>query len=169
MRSFEPCSYFFYFICMGETNNSNWANIANPLFQGLIALATIVLIDLVGMSLQWAGLLSLEQRFPYLTAASILLCFAIFNAVLSLLAQNTLQYWGKSIYSFLGLVFSSISLAWLLSGLRLREAGSYWWILIVVTFGYFVFLTLVNTIRTIVTFAQKEEWNQPRLRQKKRK
>lgn len=169
MSSFEPCSCFFYFTRMDKTNNSSWVNIANPLFQGLIALAIIVLIDLGGKLLEWAGLLTLEQRFPYLTAASILLCFAMFNAVLSLSAPNTLQYWGKSIYSFLGLAFISVSLAWLLSGLRLREAGSYWWILIVVTFGYLVFLALVNTIRSIVNFAQKEEWNQPRFRQRKRK
>lgn len=154
---------------MDKTNDTAWAKISNPIIQGLIALALVVLIDLGGKLLEWAGLLTLEQRFPYLTAASILLCFAMFNSLLSLSAPNTLQYWGKSIYSFLGLVFSSISLAWLLSGLRLSEAGSYWWILIVVTFGYLVFLTLVNTIRSIVNFAQKEEWNQPRFRQKRRK
>lgn len=154
---------------MDKTNDTAWARISNPIIQGLIALALVVLIDLGGKLLEWAGLFTLEQRFPYLTAASILLCFAMFNSLLSLSAPNTLQYWGKSIYSFLGLVFSSISLAWLLSGLRLSEAGSYWWILIVVTFGYLVFLTLVNTIRSIVNFAQKEEWNQPRFRQKRRK
>lgn len=154
---------------MGETKNSSWAKISNPIFQGLIALAVVVVIDFGGKLLEWAGLLTLEQRFPYLTAASILLCFAMFNAVLSLLAPNALQYWGRSIYSFFGLTFISITLAWLLSGLRLRDAGSYWWILVVVTFGYLVFLALVNTIRTIVNFAQKEEWNQPRFRQKKRR
>lgn len=154
---------------MGEIKSSTWANVSNPIFQGLIALAVVLLIDFGGKLLEWLGLFTLEQRFPYLTAASILLCFAMFNSVLSLLTPNTLQYWGKSIYSFLGLTIISITLAWLLSGLRLRDAGSYWWILVVVTFGYLVFLALVNTIRTIVNFAQKEEWNQPRFRQKKRK
>lgn len=158
-----------YSICMSKVNNIGWANISSPFFQGAIALGVVVLIDFSGKFLEWAGVLTLEQRFPYLTAASMLLCFAMFNAVLSLSAPNTLQYWGKSIYSFLGLAFLSISLAWLLSGLRLSEAGSYWWILIVVTFGYLVFLALVNTIRNIVSFAQKEEWNQPRFRQRRRK
>lgn len=154
---------------MSKVNNLNWVNISNPIFQALIALTGVVLVDLIAEFLQWIGMVTLEPRFAYLTAASFLLCFAMFNAVLSLTAANTLQYWGKSIYSFLGLVLVSISLAWLLSGLRLSEAGSYWWILIVVTFGYLVFLALVNTIRNIVNFAQKEEWNQPRIRQNRRK
>ncbi len=154
---------------MSKENSLSWVNISNPIFQALIALTGIVLVDLIAVFLQWIGLVTLEPRFAYLTAASFLLCFAMFNAVLSITSANTLQYWGKSIYSFLGLVFVSISLAWLLSGLRLSEAGSYWWILIVVTFGYLVFLALVNTIRSIVNFAQKEEWSQPRLRQNKKK
>ncbi|AEE48032.1 hypothetical protein [Haliscomenobacter hydrossis] len=154
---------------MKETANSSWANIANPIFQALIAFGGVVLVNLSAIALEWMGAWVLEERFSYLTAASFLLCFAMFNSVLSLLAPNTLQYWGKSIYCFLGLVLSSVTLARALSGLRLSEAGSYWWILIVVTFGYLVFLALVNTIRSIVTFAQKEEWNQPRFRRGNRK
>lgn len=154
---------------MSKANNWTWFNISNPLFQALITLAGVVLVDFIGVALEWAGLVTLEPRFAYLTAASFLLCFAMFNAVLSISAPSTLKYWAKSVYSFLGLVFVSISLARLLSGLRLGEAGSYWWILIVVTFGYLTFLALVNTIRNIVNFAQKEEWNQPRFKQNKKR
>lgn len=150
---------------MNKVNSIAWVKISNPLFQALLTLGAVLVVDFGAKLLEWAGLMSLEPRFPYLTAASFLLCFAIFNSVLSLLAPNTLQYWGRSIYSFIGLAFLSVTLARILSGLRLGEAGSYWWILVVVTFGYLVFLTLVNTIRSIVTFAQKEEWNQPRFRQ----
>lgn len=143
--------------------------ISNPIFQALIALGVVIGINLVAKLLEWLGVVSLEPRFAYLTAASLLLCFAMFNAVLSLLATNSLQYWGRSLYCFLGLAFVSVMTAQGLSGLRLSEAGSYWWILIVVTFGYLIFLALVNTIRSIVSFAQKEEWNQPRFRQNKRR
>lgn len=141
----------------------------NPIFQALIALGGVVVVDLVAKGLELARMVTLEPRFAYLTAASFLLCFAMFNAILSLTTQQTLQYWGKSIYCFVGLVISSMFLARLFSGLRLSDAGSYWWILIVVSLGYLIFLALVNTIRSIVNFAQKEEWNQPRFRQSKRK
>jgi hypothetical protein len=154
---------------MNEIKNSSWTNIVNPIFQVVIALGANLLINFGALALQWTGLVVMEERFPYLTAASLLLCFAMFNAVISLSAPNPLVYWGRSIYCFLGLAFVSVSLASLLSGLRLSEAGSYWWILIVVTFGYLVFLALVNTMRNIVNFAQREEWNQPRFRQSKKK
>ncbi|MGK0452465.1 MAG: hypothetical protein ACJAXE_003142, partial [Neolewinella sp.] len=45
----------------------------------------------------------------------------------------------------------------------------YKWIYFVVTFGYLVFLSMIAFMKKIVEFAQKEEWNRPKLRQKKRK
>lgn len=39
---------------------------------------------------------------------------------------------------------------------------TYRWIYIVVTFGFLVFLSMVNFMKKIVEFAEKEEWNQPR-------
>lgn len=39
----------------------------------------------------------------------------------------------------------------------------------VVTFGYLVFLSIVGFIKRIVEFAQREEWNQPRPRNRKKR
>jgi hypothetical protein len=80
-----------------------------------------------------------------------------------------MKYWGRSIYSFAGLAAASGLLAWGLSGLSISEAGSYKWIYFVVTFGYLVFLSMIAFMKQIVEFAQKEEWNKPKLRQKKRR
>ena len=51
----------------------------------------------------------------------------------------------------------------------MNEAGPYKWIYIVVTIGYLVFLCILSAMRKIVDFAQREEWNQPRLRQKRKR
>ena len=48
----------------------------------------------------------------------------------------------------------------------MSEAGSYRWIYIVVAIGYLVFLSLMAMLRKIVEFAQREEWNHPRIRRK---
>jgi hypothetical protein len=140
----------------------------NPFIQAAITLAAVVLVNLVSKICAWAGA-DIGERFPWLTAAAFMLVFALFNSIISLSSPSMVQYWSRSVYSFLGLGFVSALLAYLLSGLSLGEAGSYWWIFIVVTFGYLVFLSMMAMIRNIVEFAQKEEWNQPRFRQKKRK
>ncbi len=151
-------------------NNQNFLDkTQNPFIQALIALAGVVLVILGSKIIQMTGLMTISERFPWMTACSFLLCFALFNSVFSLSTKNMVKYWGNSIYSFLGLAFSSGFLAYLFSNKALSEAGSYWWIYIVVSIGYFVFLGIMAFIRKIVEFAQKEEWNQPRLRKRKPK
>ncbi len=114
-----------------------------------------------------AGGGDITPRFAWLTAATFLLVFALFNALFSLSTNNMMRYWGRSVYSFMGLAVFSGGLAWLFSGLSIGEAGSYKWIFGVVTFGYLVFLSLMAILRNIVDFAQREEWNHPRIRNKK--
>ncbi|MCC6462002.1 MAG: hypothetical protein IT260_16125 [Saprospiraceae bacterium] len=125
-------------------------------------------ISALCMALTWllnlTGWYEVDQLFPWSVATAFLLLFAVFNSLMSLNADSFMQYWGRSIYSFLGLAFLNGVAAWLVSGVRLNDAQSYRWIYIVVTFGFLVFLTLVNLMKKIVQFAQREEWDQPRRR-----
>ena len=140
--------------------------VSNPFIQASVALASALAIMLGSKLLALSGLLEVPVRFPWMTAAVFMLCFAVFNSLLSISVENVMKYWGRSIYSFLGLAFCSGLLAWLFSSLTINEAGSYRWIFIVVTFAYLVFLSVVSLMRQIVEFAQREEWNQPRIRRR---
>jgi len=118
------------------------------------------------MALAWllnqTGWYTVDHLFPWSIATAMLLLYAVFNSMMSLNADNSLQYWGRSVYGFLGLACVNGMAAWLFSGIPIGQAHSYRWIYIVVTIGFLVFLTLVNLMRKIVSFAEKEEWNQPR-------
>lgn len=142
---------------------------SSPVYQALLTFGGVVAVNIGGWLVRAAGIMDITQRFPWMTAAAFMLCFALFNSVLSLSAQNRLRYWSLSIYSFMGLAAASGLLAWLISGLAIGEAGSYRWIFIVVTFGYLVFTGMMSFIRNIVELAEREEWNHPRLRQRSRK
>lgn len=141
----------------------------DPLYQAGGALAAVFVFILVGSAVSAGTDDLVTQKWPWLCAASFLLFFALFNAIMSATSDNLMKYWGRSIYSFLGLAVGSGLLAWGVSGLSIGEAGSYKWIYFVVTFGYLVFLSMIAFMKKIVEFAQKEEWNRPKLRQKKRK
>jgi len=136
----------------------------NPFFQSLIALTLTLLIAGGSFPVKWTGWVDISDRFPWMTAAVFMLCFAVFNSLLSLKSENNVLYFGRSVYAFLGLAAGSGVMAFFFSGLTIGEAGSYRWIFIVVTISYLIFLTMVNLMKKIVDFAMKEEWNQPRLK-----
>lgn len=132
-------------------------------------MALVVLLFNLGTLIFRSAGMEIEQRFPWTIAASFVLFFAAMNAIMSIFTQNMDNYWSRSILSFIGLAAISALLAQLFSKLTMNEAGSYKWIYIVLTIGYLVFLMMLTAMRRIVDFAQREEWNQPRLRQKKRR
>ncbi len=141
----------------------------NPVYQALASLAGVIVIIVLSKMASAIGLIEIPDRFPWLTAASFILLFSLFNSVFSLASDNMMKYWGRSIYSFLGLAAVSGMIAYLVSQIPISEAGSYRWIYFVLFIGYLVFLSMMATIKRIVEFAQKEEWNHPRIRQKNKK
>jgi len=140
----------------------------NPVLQAGLAMVAILVFIGIAKLIDLTGLMQVEPDFPWLTAAAFLLLFALFNSMFFLSTQNALRYWGRSMYSFMGLAAGAGGVAWITSQVPINEAGSYWWIFIVVAVSYVVFLTIMNLMRRIVDFAQKEEWNHPRIRNKNR-
>ena len=133
-----------------------------PYQQALVVFGCVVLLE-VGIKLTaLSGIVPISARLYWMIAASFMLLFAVGNSLLSLSAKNMASYWGQSIYSFMGLALGNGLVAWGFSSLTISEAGSYRWIYVVVTIGYLVFLSLIGVVRIIVEFAQREEWNQPR-------
>lgn len=136
----------------------------DPLKQaGFIFLGALVMM-LGGWLFSQTGLLDWDKLFPWSIATAFTLIFALLNSVLSLNADSFTKYWGRSVYSYMLLALCNGLAAWLISGISLNEAGSYKFIYLVVTFGFLVFLSMVNFIKQIVQFAEREEWNQPRRR-----
>ncbi len=140
----------------------------DPMLQAAVVLGMVFIIDVFAVMVRGTDTVGVSNRFPWLCAASFMLFFALFNAVLSASAENTAKYWGRSMYSFMGLALGAGLLAWAFSGLKISEAGSYQWIYLVVTVGYLVFLSLVGLIKNVVTFAQREEWSRPRPKNRQR-
>ena len=138
----------------------------SPIEQAAMVLGGGLLIMMGGWALTASGVFVLERLFAWSIAAAFLLFFAIFNSLMSLRADNFVKYWGRSVYSFIGLALGLSTAAWLFSGVAIGDAESYRWIFIVVTFGFLVFLSLVNFMKVIVRFAEREEWNEPRKRKK---
>lgn len=151
---------------MDKNQDSFFEKAYNPILQAGIVFGAGIAVTILAKLINLTGLIDVPQRFPWMSAAAFMLIFALFNSIFSLSSDNMARYWGRSIYSFLGLAAASGLMAWLFSSLSIGEAGSYRWIYFVLTIGYLVFLSMMATLKRIVEFAQKEEWNHPRIRQK---
>lgn len=151
---------------MSNQTESIFSKTINPVYQAGLALAGVVVFSVAAKLVGMTGLTEVPQRFPWMSAASFLLLFALFNSVFSLTSKDLMKYWGRSMYCFIGLAATAAGAAYLLSSMTMSEAGSYRWIYIVVGIGYLVFLSLMAMLRKIVEFAQREEWNHPRIRRK---
>jgi drug/metabolite transporter (DMT)-like permease len=143
---------------------SDYKKIDSPVAQAVVVLAGAIVLMLGGWLLTVTKIYPPEPLFAWSIAAAFMLLFALLNSLMSLRADSFAKYWGASMYSYIGLALCTSLAAWLFSGIPLREAGTYRWIYIVVTFGFLVFLSMVNFMKKIVQFAEREEWNQPRRR-----
>lgn len=129
----------------------------NPFLQVGIVLLACLVFDLVSTGLRASGLVDVEQNFPWQVILSFLLLFAIFNSLLSLGAKDGSQYYFKSMISFVLLAVIGGGLAYLFSGLTMEEAGAIKWMYFVFTFGYLVFVSIVQVMKKIVELAQKQD------------
>jgi hypothetical protein len=139
-------------------------NITSPVFQAAVIFAAGLAFMSIGWLLSISGIFVVDRLFAWSVAAAFALLFAIFNSLISIRVTHSGKYWGASVYSYMALALGSGTAAWLFTGVPIREASTYRWIFIVVTFGFLVFLSMVNFMKKIVQFAEKEEWNQPRKR-----
>ncbi|MEL7020983.1 MAG: hypothetical protein AAGK47_05205 [Bacteroidota bacterium] len=151
---------------MNKNSTDFYEKAYNPFIQAGIILVSMITVVLLSKFVNAAGIIEVGPRFSWMSAASFMLFFAVFNSVFSLASKSLNYYWGRSIMAFLGVATSMAGVAYLFSGLSIDEAGSYRWIFIVVTFGYLVFLSIMGMMKGIVEFAQREEWNHPRIRRK---
>jgi hypothetical protein len=123
-------------------------------------------VSVLGLSVVLMGISSLMPSAPYSSTQHIMpwvvLCgmilfFALVNSVLSFAALDGNKYWGQSIISFAGLLVVGGCIAWAMSGVSINNAGSVRWIYVVLTFGYLVFLSIVNLIKFLVKLAQRQD------------
>ena len=146
----------------------SYSRIKNPVYQAGLVGGSILLCDLILLFAKSIGAAA-EQRLPWTISLTFVLFFIILNVLSSLLSKDLDKYWTRSILSFVALALVAAGLAYLFSSQTMSEAGSYRWIFIVLTIGYLVFISIMGMARKIVEYAQREEWNHPRIRKKNKK
>ena len=142
-------------------------NLDDPKRLALVAGCGSIIVSLGFLLVTKMGIFDAHPKFYWMSACAFLLVYAVFNSIISLRVENSAKYWGSSIMMFIVLAVLSGLIAYLLSGIGVYDAGSYSFIYIVVTIDYLVFISIMNFVKRIVNFAQKEVWLHPKLRNRK--
>lgn len=140
-----------------------WERLYQPYGLGVATFLVASVAMLLCFILRSMGVLVVSPIIFWVAWATFLLCFALFNSVLSLNTKLDMnQYWFISTSTYTALVIALGALAWLFSGLSVKEAGTFQFIFIVITFGYLLFLSMARFMRKVVELAQKEDnsWQQ---------
>ncbi len=146
----------------------NHEKLKEPKWQFIICILGSILFSFVFWVLVKTGIMDNYPPFYWMSASAFLLLYAIFNSLISLVTDNS-SYWGSSIMLFIALAIFAGLVAYGFSGISIYDAGSYSFIYVVVSFGYLVFISIMGFVKKIVAYAQKEVWNQPRLRKRRNK
>jgi hypothetical protein len=140
----------------------------------MVLAALILVVSLVTMLLEKvvesAKLIENDPERTWTIATAFLMFFSIFVSIFLLRTENKIKgFWNQSMISFMGLAMANAFLATSLSGKAIADAGSFKFLYLVVTIGFLVFISIVNIARKIVNFAEREEWNEPRMKSRKRR
>ena len=136
-----------------------------PLYQAGFMLLVILVGNILVFLIESSGIKTFDELFPWVISGAMLLAFSLMNTLIGLNTDSKMiVYYSKSLIGFVSLAFGASVMAKTFSSYSLGEAGSMWWIYIVITIGYLIFLGMMMFMKTVVTLAQKEDEN---LRQNK--
>lgn len=146
--------------------NFLYPNEYNAYKHAILVLVLGVIMMLLSLIIKSTGV-ELEETFIWMIVAACSLLFAGSCSIYAAFNKNFNQFLLHAVVSYLSLVVVMCFLAYFISKIPISKAGTYYKILMVVTFCFLVLLSLVNAVRAIIEYAQKEEWNHPKLRRRK--
>ena len=126
----------------------------DPIGQAVLLLVTCLLCQLAAMIIFFES--DGEQSTPWICAGAFTLFYAFLNAVVSLQGE-TKTYFSRSFYGYFLILFGSATLAYVFSSFSFDGSASIRWIFIMITFSYFIFITIAFFMRKIINYAQRQD------------
>ena len=128
----------------------------NPIYQGIFAFISFFAFELFLLLLSAISPDFNRLNF-WIMAGTILMLFALANALGILRAKKIGQYWSRSMYAYLGLLSLVTLTAWGFSGISVGNAASIQWIFVIITMCYVLFLIIVFLMKVIIEYAQRQD------------
>ncbi len=132
----------------------------NPLGQATLIIIAVVVVQL--MSLIIYGSTDTAGDAAWIIAGAFALFYGFFNAIFLLGADNPNSYISKSFTGYLLVLLFGAGIAYIISlQWPSQNSTSMRWIFMIVTFSYFIFITIVYFMRKIIEYAQRQDTELP--------
>jgi hypothetical protein len=124
------------------------------------AVAIYTLVCLLLLSIKAANLFvpSLAQPDTYwLVHTAFLLIYIVISAIGSLLAPRVDLYWQQAFLTTTAYILLSSLTTFLISGKWMKEIDTYYWLHILLSVAYLVFMSICRLIRVLIAWLQLED------------
>ncbi|GLR16305.1 hypothetical protein [Portibacter lacus] len=128
----------------------------SPFKQAAYVIAAIVVLNLLVFIGEKSGM-NLGETIHWEISLTLLLFFALMNAVYFLNAEEKGKYWSYSISSYIVVAAISIFISNFMSGFGINDSGSLKWIYFIFSFCYLLFISIIGAMRRIVEIAIKQD------------
>ncbi|WP_235295679.1 hypothetical protein [Portibacter marinus] len=128
----------------------------SPFKQAGVALGANLIFNLVAWLIQKAGV-ALTNTISWEISLTLLLFFGLANAIFFLNTTEKTKYWSYSITSFITVAAVSIFVSTYLSGIGINDSASIKWIILIFSFSYLIFISIIGLMRRIVEIAIKQD------------
>jgi hypothetical protein len=128
----------------------------SPYYQAAAVIGIMLIFDLFSLGSKDDNALTFAKSV-WTNHIAMVLFYILANCMLSLGSDSNLKYVRDSIFAYLALVFVGGLISYGISGMSLDTAGSFRWILMVLSMGYLIFLAMINTMKFVVTLAKKQD------------
>ncbi len=128
----------------------------NPLIQGTVVIGAIIVFNLVAYIIQLLGV-NAGETIAWEISLTLLLFFALANAIFFLNADEKGKYWSYSISAYIVVCAVAVFLSTWISGIGINDSGSLKWIIFIFSFSYLIFISIIGMMRKIVEMAIKQD------------
>lgn len=128
----------------------------SPFKLGAFSLGLILIIDFFSIASKNSDSVKFASAI-WTNCIGMVLFYIIANALFSFNSNKTSIYIRNSIYTYILLCLSGGMLSYLITNTSIDDAGSFKWLFIMLSMVYIIFLVLINTLKIIVAFANKQD------------
>jgi len=128
----------------------------NPFIQGGAVAIVLLLLNLIAYFVKQSGS-EAGKMLAWELSLTMVLFFALANAIFFLNAKEKGKYWSYSISTYIIICALAIFLASTITGVSLKDSGSIKWIIFIFSFSYLIFISIIGMMRRIVEIAIKQD------------
>lgn len=129
----------------------------SPFAQLVIVLVVMIVMIGVTSIIPQSKYSSTAETMPWVSVCVAMLFFALINSILGFGTSNANKYYFLSLMSYAILILLGSILAWYMTAIPIKEAKGIKSVFIVITFGYLVFLAIVNLIRFFIAWSKRKD------------